>query len=185
VEIAAGLPLNLKQEEIRASGHAIEARIYAEDPENSFFPSVGEILFMAEPTGPGVRVDSGIYSGFTVPMEYDPILAKLVVFAGTRDDAINRMVRALECYPILGIKTPIPMMIDIISSKPFADGETYTDFIEANFKDWKPARTGEDAAMAAYIIDEMMRPRRGAVKAGAGEASIPTPWETLGGWKMA
>jgi len=188
VEIAAGLPLNLKQEEIGASGHAIEARIYAEDPENSFFPSVGNISFMKEPTGPGVRVDSGIYSGFTVPMEYDPILAKLVVFAGTRGDAIRRMVRALRDYPILGIKTPIPMMIDIISSRPFSDGETYTDFIETNFKDWRPSRTDEDAAVAAYIVDEMLRSKRakrGAVKVGdASGASIPTPWETLGGWRM-
>ncbi|MBN1573904.1 MAG: ATP-grasp domain-containing protein, partial [Deltaproteobacteria bacterium] len=186
VEIAAGLPLGMKQEEIRASGHAIEARIYAEDPENSFFPSVGNILFMKEPTGPGVRVDSGIYSGFTVPMEYDPILAKLVVFAGTRGDAIRRMVRALKNYPILGIKTPVPMIIDIISSKQFQDGETYTDFIEANFKDWRPLRSDADAAVAAYIIDEMLKPKRGAVRIGdASEASIPTPWETLGGWRMA
>lgn len=186
VEIAAGLPLNLKQEKIYTSGHAIEARVYAEDPENNFFPSAGNILYTKEPTGPGVRVDSGIYTRFTVPMEYDPILSKLIVHAETRDDAIERMVGALREYPVLGIKTLIPILIDIVSSKPFHKGETYTDFIETHFGDWAPKADGEDAAIAVYLVDEILNKGANKRKSGGKDlgSNILSPWETLGNWRM-
>ena len=137
IEIAAGLPLNLEQEQIIGRGHAIECRIYAEDPENDFFPSPGKILFMKEPSGPGIRNDSGVYSGFQVPVEYDPILSKLIAYGADRDQAVRKMVQALKHYVIMGIKTPIPFLMDILESPPFKNGETHTDFIDLHFPGWK------------------------------------------------
>src|SRR6266852_5575123 len=105
IRIAAGEPLELSQEDIGWRGAAIECRVYAEDPDQNFFPSPGKITRMVEPSGPGVRLDSGVYEGFTVPIDYDPLLAKLAVWGGTREDAIERMSRCLGEYHIAGIRT--------------------------------------------------------------------------------
>jgi acetyl-CoA carboxylase biotin carboxylase subunit len=105
VRIADGERLPLKQSEVRWHGHAIETRIYAEDPEANFFPSPGTITGMSLPSGPGIRLDPGVYSGWTVPMDYDPLLAKLTVWGETRDQAIGRLIRALRESHIGGIVT--------------------------------------------------------------------------------
>ncbi|MDI6840551.1 MAG: acetyl-CoA carboxylase biotin carboxylase subunit [bacterium] len=122
--IAGGEKLTLKQENLAQRGHAIEARIYAEDAETDFLPSPGKIHFLKEPQGPGVRVDSGIYSGCEVSPYYDPILSKLIVWAETREFARRRLVQALKGYVILGIKTTIPFLIDVIEHPKFIKTET-------------------------------------------------------------
>jgi acetyl-CoA carboxylase biotin carboxylase subunit len=182
LEIAAGNPLTLKQEDIIQRGHAIECRIYAEDPEANFFPSPGTILVHREPSGPGVRNDCGVYEGFEVPMEYDPILSKLIVTAGTREAARMRMLRALENYVILGIRTTIPFLIDVIKSQEFAKGDTYTDFIARHFENWSQDMVGADLARIAYVVDELTSVKRPAT--AAKEKGWPTPWETLGEWRI-
>jgi acetyl-CoA carboxylase biotin carboxylase subunit len=182
LEIAAGNPLTLKQEDIIQRGHAIECRIYAEDPEANFFPSPGTILVHREPSGPGVRNDCGVYEGFEVPMEYDPILSKLIVTAGTREAARMRMIRALENYVILGIRTTIPFLIDVIKSQEFAKGDTYTDFIARHFENWSQDMVGADLARIAYVVDELTSVKRPAT--AAKEKGWPTPWETLGEWRI-
>jgi len=181
LEVASGKPLMLAQEDIRSRGHAIECRIYAEDPEKGFYPSPGRILYMQEPSGPGIRNDCGIYSGFQVPVEYDPILSKLIVHAEDRDQAIRKMIQALEDYVILGVSTPVPFLIDVLKSGAFARGDTYTDFIDGNFSGWKPDRRDQDAACAAFIIDELSRvgkAKTATIQDGAGQS----PWQTLGPW---
>jgi acetyl/propionyl-CoA carboxylase alpha subunit len=182
IEIAAGSPLPFTQKDISGRGHAIECRIYAEDPEQGFFPSPGKIEFMKEPSGPGIRNDCGIYSGFNVPVEYDPILSKLIVYAGTRKDAIERMTRALREYVIQGVKTPIPFLIDILKSEAFANGQTYTDFIDTNFYSWKPERPDQDIACIAYIIDEIAGKKK-VQSAGPAAGEYTTPWQSLGQWR--
>ena len=182
LEIAAGTPLPFKQQDITRRGHAIECRIYAEDPEAGFFPSPGLVLFHQEPSGPGIRNDCGIYSGFEVPMEYDPILSKLVVTAGTREAARMRMIRALEIYVILGIRTTIPFLIDVLKSPEFAKGDTYTDFIERHFDNWSQNMEASNLARIAYIVDELTASTKPS--AGLKERGCPTPWETLGEWRM-
>jgi len=182
LEIAAGEKLSLSQKDISGRGHAIECRIYGEDPEKDFFPCPGKILFMQEPTGPGIRNDSGIYSGITVPVEYDPILAKLIVSAQTRELAVKRMADALSRYVILGIKTPISFLQDVIGSKAFQQGETYTDFIFKHFSGWKPALPHIHESCLAFAVCEQIKSRRpAAFSPAAGE--FPTPWETLGNWR--
>jgi acetyl-CoA carboxylase biotin carboxylase subunit len=182
LEIASGKPLAFNQQDITRTGHAIECRIYAEDPEANFFPSPGPVLFHREPAGPGVRNDCGIYSGFEVPVEYDPILGKLIVVAGTREAARMRMIRALESYVILGIRTIVPFLIDVLKSSEFIEGNTYTNFIDRNFKDW--TQNVDDAALAriAYVIDELTSLER--TSATVRDRGWPTPWEKLGEWRI-
>jgi acetyl/propionyl-CoA carboxylase alpha subunit len=182
IEIAAGNPLGLTQKDIAGRGHAIECRIYAEDPEQGFFPSPGKIEFMKEPSGPGIRNDCGIYSGFNVPVEYDPILSKLIVYAGNRKDAIDRMIRALRAYVIIGVKTPIAFLIDVLKSEAFADGQTYTDFIDIHFPCWKPERTDIDIARIAYIIDEIAGKKK-IQTVGPAAGDYNSPWQSLGHWR--
>ncbi len=182
LEIAFGKELTLKQKDISGCGHAIECRIYAEDPEKDFFPSPGTITFLKEPTGPGIRNDCGVYSGFEVPVDYDPILSKLIVHAQTRELAIAKMIKALKSYIVLGVKTPIDFLMDVLQSKPFVCGEVFTNFIETHFPEWQPDMTDADLARIAFVVDEMCGNRKMKTPISAGDA-IPTPWQTLGNWR--
>jgi acetyl-CoA carboxylase biotin carboxylase subunit len=130
-EIAAGLPLAFAQEDIRPQGHALECRIYAEDPANNFMPSPGRIELLRAPAGGlGIRYDNGTYQGFEVPMEYDPLLSKLITWGQTREEAIQRMLRALAEYRIHGIKTIIPFFKRILTHAKFCQGNYTTHFLE-------------------------------------------------------
>jgi acetyl-CoA carboxylase biotin carboxylase subunit len=130
IEIAAGGPLPSTQDQIALRGAAIECRIYAEDPSNNFFPSPGRIEQLAEPGGPGVRVDSGIYQGWTVPIEYDPMLSKLIVWSDTREHAIERMLRALSEYHVGGIKSNIALFRAILNDPAFRAGDLHTGYLD-------------------------------------------------------
>lgn len=132
IEIADGQAIPYEQEEISQSGHSIECRVYAEDPENNFMPSSGKILFYKEAKAPGVRIDTGISQGNEVSVFYDPILAKIIVKAEDREMAISRMIYALRNTIILGVKTTIPYMIKVLENENFIKGNTTTDFIEKN-----------------------------------------------------
>lgn len=128
--IASGRPLRIKQSDVQLRGHAIECRIAAEDPFNNFAPSLGTIAALTEPGGPGVRVDSSLYRGGKVSIYYDPMLAKLIIWAPTRAHAILRMRRALEEYRIIGIQTNIPFHLAVLSSMDFQRGRVDTRFVE-------------------------------------------------------
>lgn len=182
IEIAAGHPLSLSQQEIRGRGHAIECRIYAEDPEQGFYPSPGTIAYMKEPLGPGIRNDCGVYAGFQVPVEYDPILSKLIAHAEDRNAAIARMIRALQDYVILGIRTAIPFLIDVLRSDAFGAGETFTDFVASHFSGWKPARTEQDLARIAYMVDDLGGQKESLVF-GSRTGEYSSPWQRLGNWQ--
>lgn len=153
IEIAAGGRLPFTQEQIAWRGAAMECRIYAEDPANHFFPSPGRIAQLAEPAGPGVRVDSGIYLGWTVPVDYDPMLAKLIVWADTREHAIARMLRALSEYRVGGIQTNIPLFRLILNDSAFRAGELHTAYLDELLKtaDWSTKPAPELARIAARI----------------------------------
>lgn len=185
IRIAAGAPLPWQQEDLVRRGHAIECRVYAEDPENRFLPSAGTIAFLKEPGGPGVRVDSGVQSGSEVPIHYDPILSKVIVHAEDREGAIERMKAALNDYPILGIKTMVPFLLAVLDHPEFRAGNTYTDFIERHLADWslgEPSPADLETALVAAAL-ETGRPRS---RGDAGDGpSLPTPWDTLGRWEIA
>lgn len=183
LDVASGNALPVKQSDIASRGHAIECRIYAEDPNQDFFPSPGKIVYMKEPSGPGVRNDCGVYSGFEVPVNYDPILSKLVVHAGNRKAALQRMVKSLQDTVLLGVKTPVSFLISVLQSQPFQEGKVYTDFIETHFPEWKPEQPEADIALLAYIADELMGARKQKGTGPAKEETI-TPFKTLGYWRL-
>ncbi len=130
IRIAAGEKLAFAQEQVELRGHAIECRIYAEDPDNSFFPSPGRITRLRTPSGPGIREDSGVYEGWTVPLDYDPLLAKLIVHAPTRPQAIARLRGALEEYRVGGIKANVSLFQRILRDPDFAAGRLDTGFLD-------------------------------------------------------
>jgi acetyl-CoA carboxylase biotin carboxylase subunit len=132
IKLAAGERLSFDRDDIPILGHAIECRVNAEDPDHDFRPSPGEIKLLILPGPPGVRVDTHIYSGYVVPTYYDSLLAKLIVLADTRDDAIRRMQRALGEFRIEGVKTTIPLHQKVLNHALFKQGETFTDFIPRN-----------------------------------------------------
>ncbi|MCF8358894.1 MAG: acetyl-CoA carboxylase biotin carboxylase subunit [Prolixibacteraceae bacterium] len=134
IEIADGKPLEIQQDQIRQFGHAIECRIYAEDPENNFRPSPGLIRHITEPLGLGVRTDGYVFEGYEIPIYYDPLISKLIVWAFTREEAIQRMKRALFEYKITGVKTPIPFLKRIMDTPDFVNGTYNTHFIQENEK---------------------------------------------------
>jgi acetyl-CoA carboxylase biotin carboxylase subunit len=155
LEIACGEPLPFTQNEVVPRGAALECRIYAEDPAASFMPSPGRITHLAEPSGPGVRLDSGIYPGWNVPLEYDPMLAKLIVWADTREHAIERMLRALGEYHIGGIRTNIPLFDIILRDPAFRAGKLHTGYLDALLKRaglFDPAPAPDLAAVAATAV---------------------------------
>ncbi len=166
LRIASGEHLTLRQDDIHWRGSAIECRAYAEDPDSYFFPSPGPIDFLSEPAGPGIRLDSGIYEGWTVPIEYDPLLAKLAVWAADRPTAMARMLRALHEYSIVGIQTNIAFFRDILNDPQFRKGDLHTGFI-AEFMDRRPPRheSAELDVIVALAASEHYRKSRPAADA--------------------
>jgi acetyl-CoA carboxylase biotin carboxylase subunit len=130
IRIAAGERLPFTQDEVQIRGHAIECRIYAEDPDNNYFPSPGKITLLLAPSGPGIRRDSGMYEGWTVPMDYDPLLAKLIGYGSDRDQAIGRLSRALKEYFVGGIKTNISLFRRILRDPDFRAAKLDTGFLD-------------------------------------------------------
>jgi len=133
LRIAAGDKLTIDQRDVEWKGSAIECRVYAEDPENNFFPSPGTLTHWREPSGPGIRIDAGVYPGWTVPLEYDPLLAKLAVWAGTRIEAVQRLNRALAETVVSGIKTNIAFFREVLEDPAFRRGDVHTGYIEEFF----------------------------------------------------
>jgi acetyl-CoA carboxylase, biotin carboxylase subunit len=152
IRIAAGERLSLTQEDITWKGAAIECRVYAEDPDDNFFPSPGKITRLAEPAGPGVRLDSGVYEGFTVPVDYDPLLAKLAVWAETREAAVARMSRALDEYHIDGIRTNLSFFRRVARDLEFRQGRLSTGFIEAFLARSAPVEASDEELRAVVAL---------------------------------
>jgi acetyl-CoA carboxylase, biotin carboxylase subunit len=155
IRIASGEKLPFAQEDVVIRGHAIECRVYAEDPNNNYFPSPGKITLLQEPSGPGIRLDSGIYEGWRVPIDYDPLLAKLIGYGSDRTQAIARLSRALGEYFVGGIKTNLSLFQRILSNQDFQAGNLDTGFLDRLSKA-KPAEQRKNppdiAAIAAGLF---------------------------------
>jgi len=178
IRIAAGERLRFQQQDISMQGAAIECRIYAEDPENNFFPSPGTIRLLRTPAGPGIRDDSGVFEGWTVPIDYDPLISKLVAWAPSRSEVIPRMQRALKEYQVEGIKTNLSFFGEILNDSDFRTGDFDTGFIDRWLKQRvEPSTTSQFdadlAAIAAALLDSV---------------SVPVPDTTIASkssWKTA
>ncbi len=156
IKVAQGEALEFSQEDLEQKGHAIECRIYAEDPDNNFMPSAGKIYKISEPLGLGVRTDGYVYEGYEIPIYYDPMISKLIVWGKTRDEAIRRMRRALYEYKITGVKTSIKFLERIMNNKNFIEGNYDTHFIEKNQEQLmlnQPCEDCSDMVVLAAFID--------------------------------
>jgi acetyl-CoA carboxylase biotin carboxylase subunit len=151
IRIAAGERLPFRQEDVLIRGHAIECRIYAEDPDNNFFPSPGRIEMLATPAGPGIRLDSGVYAGWTVPIDYDPLLAKLVGYGQNREQAISCLLRGLSEYFVAGIKTNLNLFRTILADENFRDGKIDTGYLERLLAAGIANDQGQDGLKVAAI----------------------------------
>src|SRR5271154_3198346 len=149
IRIAAGERLPFNQDEVRLRGHAIECRIYAEDPDDNYFPSPGKIALLLAPSGPGIRVDSGMYEGWTVPIDYDPLLAKLIGYGTDRRQAISRLTRALEEYFVGGINSNLSLFRKILDDKEFQAGKLDTGYLDRLLKSDAGESRKQDAEVAA------------------------------------
>jgi propionyl-CoA carboxylase alpha chain len=162
VNIAEGKKLSFDQDQIAARGHAIEIRVYAEDPENDFLPDSGILAQYQVPLGPGVRVDDGYYEGLEVPIYYDPMIAKLIVYAEDREKAIAKMIRAIEEYQITGVKTTLDFCKFVMKHSAFASGDYNTNFISKYYKGGEQQlpdeKTQSTAAAVAAFITEQFKP---------------------------
>jgi acetyl-CoA carboxylase biotin carboxylase subunit len=182
IRIAAGEPLRWRQDQVRQRGHALECRIYAEDPEDNFFPSPGLIRGLRTPSGPGIRDDSGIFEGWTVPIEYDPLLSKLVVWDVSRPEALARMRRALREYEVTGIKTNIPFFLRLLEHPDFVAGRLDTGFID------RLLQSGFVMDDGARLEAERVAALAAAIAAGRRSLNGPVPpvhrkeseWKTAG-----
>jgi len=194
LRVAAGEKLSFSQLDVMNRGASIECRICAEDPENNFFPSTGLIERLREPSGPGVRVESGIHNGYEVPVYYDPLISKLLTWGKTREEAIERMQRALSEYDIEGIRTTIPFHKAVMESAAFRSGEFDTGFVDEvffpNYVGKKPSEP-EVAAIAAVLVADAERSLHKKTAGGSGTGGSknndwkqPPGRKTWGGWQL-
>jgi len=185
IRIANGEKLPFTQDDIQIRGHAIECRIYAEDPDNNYFPSPGKITLLAEPSGPGIRRDSGMYEGWTVPIEYDPLLAKLIGYGTNREQAIMRLRRALHEYFVAGIKTNISLFQRILHDPDFQAGKLDTGYLERLLaKKQVTAESAPEPSIAAIAaglfaaLDSKPVDRKNGTLAAV--ASVASKWKEKG-----
>ena len=182
IAIAAGHRLPFAWESITPRGHAMEVRLYAEDPDNNFFPSPGHIVSRHAPTGPGIRLDEGVYEGYTVPLEYDPLLSKLIAWGNSREETIARLRRALDEYTITGIRTNVSLFRRILTEPEFLRGEIHTKWLDELLARPRPpavtARVGtEEAAVIAAALWQMEQAGR-TPDSPAGQS--PSRWRMQG-----
>jgi len=183
LRVARGEPLGLAQSDVTFRGHAIEVRVCAEDAAAGFLPSAGAILALREPAGPGVRVDSGIAMGMSVPVEYDSLLAKISVWGPQRSAAVERLRAALRETAVLGPTTNLAFLQDVVALPAFLAGATHTGFVDEHLSGW---RQGDAEVAAAAIAAALgMHASTAATTSAAAPATPPTPWETLGRWRLA
>jgi 3-methylcrotonyl-CoA carboxylase alpha subunit len=177
IRVAAGEHFPYQQEQLTQRGHAIECRVYAEDPANGFLPSTGKLLQYIEPRGPGIRVDSGFSVGSEVSHFYDPLLAKLIVHGESRESAIRKMQTALGEFIVHGVITNIDFMKSVLSHHDFATGKVTTRWVENNFN-WTPnAEPSFEALIAASLADNVV-PSSKSQFPGSNEVDPYSPWKT-------
>ncbi|TPG65984.1 acetyl-CoA carboxylase biotin carboxylase subunit [Hymenobacter nivis] len=182
IRIAEGQPLPFRQEDLTIRGHALELRVYAEDPQNNFLPDIGTLTTYVRPQGPGVRVDDGFEQGMDIPIYYDPMIAKLVTFGADRAEAIARMLRAIEEYQITGIETTLGFGAYVLRHPAFVSGHFDTNFIRDHFPAGAlvpPAPDEATAQVAAALVAMLLETKQPQAPAAAGAAGAPA----ASGWR--
>ncbi len=180
IRVASGLPLPFAQSDLSIRGHAIEVRIYAEDPANDFLPAIGPLAMFRPPTGPGIRLDTGVREGDEARIDFDPMLAKLVVHAPERESAIRRMKRACEDFVLLGVTTNLGFLADIMGHPAYHSAETTTDFIEVNWPEGWTTKSSDVAPFVAAAAEHYGLSRKAmSVESEEGRGSPYNPFLSL------
>jgi acetyl-CoA carboxylase, biotin carboxylase subunit len=159
INIARGEKLSFTQDDLKIQGHALEIRVYAEDPKNNFLPDIGKLVTYKRPQGTGIRVDDGFEEGMDIPIYYDPMIAKLITYGKTRNEAIQRMVRAIEEYDITGIQTTLSFCKYAITHEAFVSGDFDTNFVKKYFSDTSVLDNykADEAEAASILINELLK----------------------------
>ena len=188
LRVAGGEPLALAQSQLTQRGHAIECRLYAENPANGFLPATGRVRVLREPHGPGCRIDSGVALNQEITPYYDPILAKLVTYGATREEARLRMRVLLRDYVILGLTTNREFLLDVIESEAFAAGDTDTAFVERHYPDWRPSSSVPTEVLALAALGELLQRETETANLASefrsSEQAISNPWTKRDGWRV-
>jgi acetyl/propionyl-CoA carboxylase alpha subunit len=181
IRIAEGRPLGLRQEDLAQRGHALECRVYAEDPDAGFLPSPGRILALRVPSGPGMRDDSGVVEGASVPIHYDPLVSKLVAWGATRDEALRRMRRGISEYTVAGIRTTLPFFTRLLRDPGFVAGE-YDTSIVSRLAAAAPPSPGLplDVAVAAAAIEAFRERQAARARASVAVPAAGPAWRAAG-----
>ena len=180
LRIAAGQPMSVGELELR--GHAIEVRLYAEDPSNNFLPAIGPLAVFRPPTGPGIRLDTGVREGDDVTPHYDPMLAKLIVWAPSRAEALQRMRRALDEFVVLGTTTNIGFLRTLCDTEEVISGNTYTTMIDDVFSsgyEFNPSQEHLDVALMTAAVAETTGMHRVSLSTSSSKEGLPSPFQTL------
>ena len=176
IRIAAGMPLSFVQEDLKINGHAIELRVYAEDPANHFLPDIGTLQTYKTPKGNGVRVDDGFEQGMEIPIYYDPMIAKLITFGKDREEAIQRMIRAIDEYEITGIETTLGFGKFVMQHEAFTSGNFDTHFVGKYFTPEDLSQQNETEAMLAAILAAKLFQKNAKIKVAASESISASNW---------
>ena len=174
LRLAAGEPLTFTQQDVKLTGHAIEARVYAEDPAHGFLPTGGTVAVVEEPSGTGVRVDSALVPGLVVGSDYDPMLAKVIAWGGDRASAISRLSEALGSTVVLGVRTNVEFLRMLLADPDVRSGDMDTGLIERRLPEWTFAAAGAREYIAAALLRQH----------AANEARTPGPWSDGSGWRL-
>ena len=183
LEVAAGRPLPFRQEDVQARGHALECRVYAEDPHHDDRPSPGTLRHVSWPEGPGVRTDAGVATGSEVTVHYDPMLAKLVTWGATREESIERMQAALRETAVLGVVTNLDRLQAILAHPLFRAGELHTHFLDEHLDETEGDGRAPLPPEALAAVAAALHRGGGAARGGAAR-ELPDPWRDLGGWRL-
>jgi acetyl-CoA carboxylase biotin carboxylase subunit len=182
VEVASGRPLPPEAIHAVQQGHAIECRVYAEDPSLNFLPTSGEVLHIRHPRGPGLRVDSALKAGFEVSIHYDPMMAKIITTGRDREEAVRRMRAVLSEFVVLGISTNLLHLQAILDTDAFLEGDLSTHFLQEHLPDWQPEKVPlPDEGRTGLVLHDLVGTTRGR-RPGRSE-NVVTPWKTLSGWR--
>jgi acetyl/propionyl-CoA carboxylase alpha subunit len=183
--VASGGPVPWAQNDLTQRGHAIEARVYAEDPGHGFLPQAGPVLLYREPNIPGVRIDSGIREGDHVSVHYDPLLAKVIAAGETRDVAVERLLAALRAFPILGIGTNVPFLVRVLGSPEFRAGRIHTRWLDS---EGAALANDPDAPPPEWLTSVMVAAQTESQTAGGDPRRTTSdydPWTRVHGWKVS
>ncbi|MCO5185809.1 MAG: acetyl-CoA carboxylase biotin carboxylase subunit [Anaerolineae bacterium] len=184
IRVAAGESLSFTQDSIQQRGHAIECRIYAEDPANNFLPSIGTVALYKPPSGPSIRVDDGIETGSAVSPYYDPMLAKVVAWGTDRTEAVRKMVAALKETVVLGVTTNIPYLLAILHDPQFLRGDTSTNYLNEVFAKWQPEqRVDDDTWLLAAALEALQGGERRRMISADDGSPLPDPWDEMPAWR--